>query len=798
MNFINNKATKRIFVVGVLVVLGFLNQGTINAQSVPNINPNYAKDSQPIIDGIKSAGEGVLRTGAWVIDNQGATKILQTVTGAPSTEESMEKIGLLTPEPEEIFCFKWSQGISIPGCIAVLSYFILYLSSWVLYVSAVLFDYTLQYTLSMSDIVNSFSAIQYGWEVFRNLINLFFILILVFISISTILQVDSYGYKKLLGKLVIAAILINFSMFFTKVIIDVSNITALVFYKQIMVDSDNRVKVTPKIEGSVAGDVLTSASTAAANYGKNNLSMGIMDALGLQTVWGVAKVTGGSASMGATSTMSVNPAVNSGNNVAIAGGAGNNKALNPWTMTLVGLGGSVFVLILSFIFLAATGMFLLRTVVLIMLLVTSPVAFASSILPQTSSLSSRWWKRLNSAVLFAPVYMLLMFVTLKMVWGRGDQITDLLSILSNSSSSSMNSIFFFFLLCAMLVMCLTAAASIGAVGSKTMSGWGKTLGTKAKNYAYSRSFTPVSWAADKASKNRILSRIPGIDKLADAKVGGSSYRSRVADKEKFYQGRGEFIKKNVTGTLIRRVGETDKDFGTRKKNAETAGEDAQKAYLGIKKNAQGEEVRGAGFWAQGRNVAANKLLETASKKANDAGTKKIARSQENLSGVLNGGIEAVLVDLVGSGHLRDVDVNDVRTYLQNSVNFKKDTDSGLIDKKEIKVDKIYELVNELKKPLATVSEELSQIELEIDTNAKIIRNPPIPNATTLQIQQLQQRKQEAMNRIAAAQARSTIATRKKSDLAGLITQMTNEAKSIEDVNIQNKLSGAIEDSKPKP
>ncbi|MEI6553170.1 MAG: hypothetical protein WCO09_01235 [bacterium] len=89
-------------------------------------------------------------------------------------------------DPEAIFCFRsnpnrtggsmgiWNE-LSPPGCLAIGSYMILYLSSWVLWVAAVFFDYTIQYSLAMRNIVKEFTAIQYGWEIFRNFINLFLI-----------------------------------------------------------------------------------------------------------------------------------------------------------------------------------------------------------------------------------------------------------------------------------------------------------------------------------------------------------------------------------------------------------------------------------------------------------------------------------------------------------------------------------------------------------------------------------------------------------------------------------------------
>ena len=61
-----------------------------------------------------------------------------------------------------------------------------------------------------NDFINS-SAVSYGWVVVRDLCNMFFVLILLIIAFASILRVDSYNLKTWLPKLVIMAVLINFS-----------------------------------------------------------------------------------------------------------------------------------------------------------------------------------------------------------------------------------------------------------------------------------------------------------------------------------------------------------------------------------------------------------------------------------------------------------------------------------------------------------------------------------------------------------------------------------------------------------
>ncbi|MBI4272974.1 hypothetical protein HY621_03930 [Candidatus Uhrbacteria bacterium] len=68
-----------------------------------------------------------------------------------------------------------------------------------------------------------------GWEIIRDLCNMFFVLILLAIAIGTILQHEKYTYSKTLPKLISAAILINFSKTIAGLAIDFSNIVMLTF-----------------------------------------------------------------------------------------------------------------------------------------------------------------------------------------------------------------------------------------------------------------------------------------------------------------------------------------------------------------------------------------------------------------------------------------------------------------------------------------------------------------------------------------------------------------------------------------
>lgn len=85
-------------------------------------------------------------------------------------------------------------------------------------------------TSSFTGFTNA-SFIQDAWTIMRDISNLAFIIILLVIAFATILKIESYSYKKLLPKMIIIAILINFSNIICGVIIDGSQIVMLTFVK---------------------------------------------------------------------------------------------------------------------------------------------------------------------------------------------------------------------------------------------------------------------------------------------------------------------------------------------------------------------------------------------------------------------------------------------------------------------------------------------------------------------------------------------------------------------------------------
>ncbi len=77
-------------------------------------------------------------------------------------------------------------------------------------------------------------ALSFIWGVVRDFVNMFYLLVLIFLAITTILRVNKFSDKKLFFNVIVSAILVNFSLPITLVVIDFSNMVMDFFATAIM------------------------------------------------------------------------------------------------------------------------------------------------------------------------------------------------------------------------------------------------------------------------------------------------------------------------------------------------------------------------------------------------------------------------------------------------------------------------------------------------------------------------------------------------------------------------------------
>ncbi|MFA7653899.1 MAG: hypothetical protein WCX97_02545 [Candidatus Magasanikbacteria bacterium] len=113
------------------------------------------------------------------------------------------------------------------GIFTFLCYILIYITGLVLR----LIMFTLQFLIQSASYNNylSSTAVQIGWVLVRDVANMFFVIILLVIAFGTILGIEQYEWKKMIGKFVMAAVLVNFSHLICGFIIDIAQVFTITF-----------------------------------------------------------------------------------------------------------------------------------------------------------------------------------------------------------------------------------------------------------------------------------------------------------------------------------------------------------------------------------------------------------------------------------------------------------------------------------------------------------------------------------------------------------------------------------------
>jgi len=321
---------------------------------------------------------------------------------------------------------------------------VLALAAKVLFLAGSFFEATLKFNLTLGTFA---ASVEGAWRVLRDLINVAFIFGLLWIAISMILGLGDN--KKMLMGIIIGALLINFSLFFARVIVDFTNTLAAQFYNQL----------APR-------ELTTSIGSASEWWTSFNQNRGVsakfMEHLNLNTLYSpdVTSTAGGAR------------------NVVLAGAL----KVDEWNVITIGVFGTIFILIAAAVFFVGGLMMIARAAILLFLMATAPVGFLGW-LPKLEQYAKQWWTTLWNQALFAPIFLLFMWLTLQLfdayaAPGRpGGQTASFAQALTSSDTSTMLIILNFVLMIAFMVAGMTAAKSLSGSAGAFASSWGqKALG----------------------------------------------------------------------------------------------------------------------------------------------------------------------------------------------------------------------------------------------------------------------------------------------------------------------------------
>jgi hypothetical protein len=322
--------------------------------------------------------------------------------------------------------FTFMVAWALNGPIASISAFI----SWV---ANSFFNVLIKYTVldfakfGSIDQQTGNAALRAGWIVARDLVNIFLIFIILYIAISTILQLG-VNVKNTLPKVIAVALLVNFSAFFTGIAIDASNILATQFYY--MAGGNNQ---TPGAGQS--NDITTQLHK------------------GLDATMASLKLPGNTVGKSQTEIL--------------------------LGMIPISLGKITLDVITTIIMFFAAGMFLTRFITLIVLIVLSPLAFAATILPKTGNHWNRWTSALISQAFFAPAFLFMFYVTVRLT--QQGSIQALANAAQNGNGAGTNlgfvySVMYALLVNGLMVASLLVAKNLGAEGASAGLGALKKVG----------------------------------------------------------------------------------------------------------------------------------------------------------------------------------------------------------------------------------------------------------------------------------------------------------------------------------
>ena len=207
---------------------------------------------------------------------------------------------------------------------------------------------------------SSNSPMYQAWSFFRNVANIMFAMLFVIFSQITGFGIDNYGIKKILPKLIVTAIIVNFSYIICGIFVDLSNIIG---------------EGIKNILESVAG----STTTATEKLGDN-------------VVGAINALVGALATVGAAA-----------GGLTIAGTALSNAAVSGSLLTVI-------FPILAFIGSALMAGFFamlmlgLRQALIIIMIVISPVAFVLYAIPNTNGLFKKWFQLFKTLLMLFPVF----------------------------------------------------------------------------------------------------------------------------------------------------------------------------------------------------------------------------------------------------------------------------------------------------------------------------------------------------------------------------------------------------------
>jgi hypothetical protein len=333
--------------------------------------------------------------------NNGQLKLESTASGAVT-------VGDLVKEAKTDVA-NTAFGVLLAPVIAVLFAIVYFLKTFVSW-SAMVLDFVLDPTFYN---FTSNSMIVQGWNMVRDICNLFFLLVLLFIAICTILKIEKYHAKKTLLMLIIMALLINFSKPITIFIFDGSQLLMNEFLRQMG---------SIKSQGQTGSTMVTQAT---------NISNMIYNSI---------------------------PEYFNGTSTSA-------------DIFVSYLFATVFLFMLMVALLVTAIFLIIRIVVIMLLIIVSPLAFFAAIVPDFSKMSSSWWSALFEYSYYGPAAAFFLLLATKL-----SSVLPEITRVQNSGPASFNklstNIIHYIVVLVFLYASIFMAKKFGGGAGSAVTNWG--------------------------------------------------------------------------------------------------------------------------------------------------------------------------------------------------------------------------------------------------------------------------------------------------------------------------------------
>lgn len=347
--------------------------------------------------------------------------------------------------------------------------------------------------------------VKMGWTITRDIVNMFFILGLIVIAFATILRIETYGMKALLPKLIIIALLINFSYLVCGLIIDATQIAATYFLNQIQT-KDIAIAILSRLQVIDAIRGVEGMRVAITDYDTDMVVI-------LTTVF-----------------------------------------------------SAIVVFLAGFVMLVGAILLFVRVGALWALIILAPFAWFFSIFPgKLKSYSGQWWDKFLMYAFFAPIYIFFIFLILKISKGTvltsmklatGETAVGLANLTLVPMFGDLNLLFKYVFLIILLFGAPTIAMSMGIKGAGAAQSFVKgglkgtaKLAYKLPGKLRGAMVAPPGW----------MKAIPGVRRVTAGISTFAKWTTPAFWKQAFEERKKERLREAKVGYTVGRI----QDFQTR-------------------------------------------------------------------------------------------------------------------------------------------------------------------------------------------------------------------------------------------